>query len=139
MENQKCSVTGNGSEGKVDLMGEVSVKINNRIFKLGCDDGEEAHLKLLADHLGKHVANLRQSVGKTADDQLFLMAGLMVCDELWQAREQLLETTARLQQKKAAQTSRPEEKPKDQCVMVPAAGETQSEETRMVVPVGENI
>ncbi len=79
-------------------MGEVTLTINNRSFKLGCDDGEEEHLKILADHIGKHVANLRHTIGKTGDDQLYLMAGLMVCDELWEARELLLKTRELLKQ-----------------------------------------
>ncbi|MCF6198410.1 MAG: cell division protein ZapA [Hyphomicrobiaceae bacterium] len=73
-------------------MGEVIVTIHNRSFKLGCDDGEEEHLQILAGHIGKHVANLRETIGKTGDDQLYLMAGLMVCDELWEARELLIKT-----------------------------------------------
>ena len=71
-------------------MGEVNITIGGRSFKLGCDDGEEHHLLLLAEHLGKHVENLRATIGKTGDEQLFLMAGLMVCDELWDSRDALL-------------------------------------------------
>ena len=67
-------------------MGEVNITIGGRSFKLGCDDGEEPHLMLLAEHLGKHVENLRATLGKTGDEQLYLMAGLMVCDELWDSR-----------------------------------------------------
>ncbi|MCP4932712.1 MAG: cell division protein ZapA [bacterium] len=71
-------------------MGEVNITIGGRSFKLGCDDGEETHLLLLAEHLDKHVENLRVTIGKTGDEQLFLMAGLMVCDELWDSRDALL-------------------------------------------------
>ena len=71
-------------------MGEVNITIGGRSFKLGCDDGEERHLLQLAEHLGKHVENLRATIGKTGDEQLFLMAGLMVCDELWDSRDALL-------------------------------------------------
>lgn len=73
-------------------MGEVNITINGRLFKLGCDDGEEEHLHVLAEHLGKHVDNLRNSIGKAGDEQLYLMAGLMVCDELWEARDVLIKT-----------------------------------------------
>jgi len=70
-------------------MGEVSILVGARSFKLGCDEGEEEHLLVLAGHLNKHVEKLRASLGKTSDEQLFLMAGLMVCDELWDSRDEL--------------------------------------------------
>ena len=82
-------------------MGEVNVTINNRSFTLGCDDGEEQHVKILAEHIGKHVANLRHTLGPVGDDQLFLMAGLMVCDELWEARDLLIKTREMLKQQAA--------------------------------------
>ncbi len=67
-------------------MGEVNITIGGRSFKLGCDDGEEQHLLVLAEHLGKHVEILRANIGQSGDEQLYLMAGLMVCDELWDSR-----------------------------------------------------
>ena len=82
-------------------MGEVTITINNRAFKLGCDDGEEEHLVALADHLGKHVEQLRKTIGKVGDEQLFLMAGLMVCDELWEARDLLIKTREMLKNQAA--------------------------------------
>ena len=83
-------------------MGEVNITVNGRSFKLGCDDGEEQHLLTLAGHIGKHVEKLRQSLGKTADEQLFLMAGLMVCDELWDARDRLDQCEKALKQAQRA-------------------------------------
>ena len=85
-------------------MAEVNITIGGRSFKLGCDDGEEQHLLLLAAHLGKHVENLRATIGKTGDEQLYLMAGLMVCDELWDSREEL----TKLEQKSSSRAEIPE-------------------------------
>ncbi len=83
-------------------MGEVNITINDRSFRLGCDDGEEEHLLVLADHLAQHVENLRKTMAKAGDEQLYLMAGLMVCDELWDAREQLVTSRKRLKKLEAA-------------------------------------
>ena len=92
-------------------MGEVTVTINDRSFTLGCDDGEEQHVQILAEHINKHVANLRHTLGPVGDDKLFLMAGLMVCDELWEARELLLRTREMLRQQQAAgEATKPENK-----------------------------
>jgi len=88
-------------------MGEVNVTVNGRLFRLGCDDGEEEHLLVLADHLGKHVDNLRQTIGQAGDEQLYLMAGLMVCDELWEARDLLIKTREMLKSQAAEKETEP--------------------------------
>ena len=98
-------------------MGEVNIKIGGRSFKLGCDDGEERHLLLLAEHLAKHVENLRVAIGQTGDEQLYLMAGLMVCDELWDSRNAL----ANLEAKRTAPTSAQKPEPTSAARVVPIA------------------
>ncbi len=97
-------------------MGEVNITINGRSFKLGCDDGEEQHLLVLADHLGKHVENLSKTIGKAGDEQLFLMAGLMVCDELWDTRDLLLKAEALLKRQAGQVAKKMEKKQPDQPV-----------------------
>lgn len=91
-------------------MGEVNIVVNGRSFKLGCDDGEEKHLLTLAEHLGKHIENLKITMGKAGDEQLYLMAGLMVCDELWDARSLLLKAEDLLKKQAAMHASTPSPK-----------------------------
>lgn len=67
-------------------MSQVTITVNGRTYKLACDDGEEQHLLKLAAHLSSHVDELRGSFGKVGDDRLLLMAGLMICDELFELR-----------------------------------------------------
>ena len=112
-------------------MGEVNITIGGRSFKLGCGDGEEQHLLLLAAHLGKHVDNLRATVGKTGDEQLYLMAGLMVCDELWDSRDELI----KLEQKNFLQAEALESVAPRPLKAVPIAQpETVNSELAAVVP-----
>jgi cell division protein ZapA len=72
-------------------MGQVSVTLNGRTYKLECGQGEEAHLIALAEYLGSHVDTMKIKFGQVGDDRLILMASLMVTDELWEARRQLQE------------------------------------------------
>jgi len=72
-------------------MGQVSVTLNGRTYKLECGPGEEAHLIALAEYLGSHVDTMKIKFGQVGDDRLILMASLMVTDELWEARRQLQE------------------------------------------------
>ena len=37
-------------------MGQVSVALNGRTYRLECSEGEESHLIELAEYLGSHVA-----------------------------------------------------------------------------------
>jgi cell division protein ZapA len=70
-------------------MGQVSVTLNGRTYRLECDEGEEAHLIELAEYLSSHVETMKFKFGQVGDDRLILMAALMVADELTEARRQL--------------------------------------------------
>jgi len=73
------------------VMGQVSVTLNGRTYRLECNEGEEAHLIELAEYLGSHVDMMRQKFGQVGDDRLILMASLVVADELWELRRELEE------------------------------------------------
>jgi cell division protein ZapA len=72
-------------------LGQVSVTLNGRTYRLECGAGEEAHLIALAEYLGSHVDTMKQKFGQVGDDRLILMAALMVTDELWELRRQMQE------------------------------------------------
>jgi cell division protein ZapA len=73
------------------FMGQVSVTLNGRTYKLECGEGEEAHLIALAEYLGTHVDTMKRKFGQVGDDRLILMASLLVTDELWELRRQMQE------------------------------------------------
>lgn len=81
-------------------MGQVSVTLNGRAYRLECGSGEEAHLVELAEYLGTHVDTMKHKFGQVGDDRLILMAALMVTDELWEARRQMQEMTVTLAESK---------------------------------------
>lgn len=77
-------------------MGDVTVTLNGRTYRLECGEGEETHLIALAEYLGSHVDTMKQKFGQVGDDRLILMASLMVTDELWETRRQMQEIKANL-------------------------------------------
>ena len=83
-------------------MGQVSVTLNGRTYRLECGAGEEAHLIALAEYLGSHVDTMKQKFGQVGDDRLILMASLMVTDELWELRRQMQELKAELRHDRSA-------------------------------------
>ncbi len=63
-------------------MGQVSIVINDKSYRIACDDGQEQHLERLARIVDERVANLVTAVGQIGDTRLLVMASLLVADEL---------------------------------------------------------
>lgn len=74
-------------------MGLVSISLNGRPYDIACDDGQEGHVAYLADVLNSRVAALAESVGQVGESRLLLLAGLLVADELVEARTRLDQLT----------------------------------------------
>lgn len=67
-------------------MGKISVTIQNRTYRLSCDDGEEARLTELADFVRAKADQLIDEHGRIGDEHLMLMSALLIADELWDER-----------------------------------------------------
>jgi cell division protein ZapA len=63
-------------------MSQVSVTINGRQFRMGCEDGQEDHLTNLARELDARIADLRGKFGEIGDSRLTVMAALTIADEM---------------------------------------------------------
>jgi cell division protein ZapA len=70
-------------------MGQVSVSINGRQYRMACEDGQENHLTRLAQELDQRIAGLRKDFGEIGDMRLTVMAALIVADELTEQRLRL--------------------------------------------------
>ena len=70
-------------------MATVTVEINGRPYAVGCADGQEDRVRVLAKQFDTHVQNVAGDVGHVGDIRLFLMAALLLADELHEARLQL--------------------------------------------------
>ena len=64
------------------VMAQVTVIINGRQFRLACEEGQETHLKHLAEELDRRIGDLRAQFGEIGDTRLTVMAALMVTDEV---------------------------------------------------------
>jgi len=70
-------------------MPQVTVVVNARSFRMGCQDGEEARVQELAAEIDKQVQRIRGGVKAVQDDRLFLMVAMIMADQLWDARDEL--------------------------------------------------
>jgi cell division protein ZapA len=68
-------------------MGQISLTLNGKIYRMACDDGDEARLQSLAAHVSKKLDHLVGEFGQVGDARLFLMSALLVADELFEIRD----------------------------------------------------
>lgn len=66
-------------------MPQVNVPINGRNYSMGCDAGEEDHLRALAARLDFKIAEMRVRFGEIGDGRLTIMAALTLADEASEA------------------------------------------------------
>jgi cell division protein ZapA len=70
-------------------MAQVKVVVNGRSFRMGCRDGEESRVQSLGAEIDGHVQRIKGGSKAIQDERLFLMAALMMADQLWEAREEI--------------------------------------------------
>jgi len=77
-------------------MAQVNVTINGKVYRMACDDGQEAHLESLAARLNSTIDQLRGSFGEIGDQRLTVMAAITMGDELAEAHRRIRRLEAEL-------------------------------------------
>jgi cell division protein ZapA len=70
-------------------MAQLTIEVNGRPYLVGCEDGQEEHLRELAKLFDSQVRQLTGQIGQLGETRLFLMSALMMADELADARNRL--------------------------------------------------
>ncbi len=70
-------------------MPNVDITMNNRIFRISCDVGQEERLRDLAAWADERLQLIAQEVGQVGDTRLMLLTLLMTCDELFDLRHKI--------------------------------------------------
>ena len=73
-------------------MSQVEITINERQYRVACEDGQEEHLTELAKYFDGKMHGLIQEVGQIGDASLMVMAGLLIADELSDANQELAQS-----------------------------------------------
>lgn len=63
-------------------MAQVDIQIGGRQYELACRDGEENHLRSIAQMLDRKAADVSQSMGGLNEARHLLLAALLLADEL---------------------------------------------------------
>ena len=80
----------------------VNVSIHGRNYEMHCDEGQEAHLKALADTLSGQETALAQQNPAADEARLLVMAGLLLSDEYLAEKASHEQTSQRLVDARAA-------------------------------------
>ncbi|MGD8481149.1 MAG: cell division protein ZapA [Methyloceanibacter sp.] len=68
--------------GVVDL-GQVAIKLGERVYRLSCGEGEEKRLEALGQYIDGKMRDLVAKHGQIGEERLVVMAALMITDELF--------------------------------------------------------
>ena len=60
----------------------VEISVNNQIYKISCEKGQEEHIKNLAKFINNELDQLVSSVGQIGEARLLLMTCLIIADKL---------------------------------------------------------
>jgi cell division protein ZapA len=85
-------------------MAEVDIAVAGRTYRIGCADGQEAHLRALAAGLDAEARAIAAQAPLLGEGRLLVMAALIIADRL-------SETEARLRDSEAAIAARPAPRP----------------------------
>jgi cell division protein ZapA len=77
-------------------MATVNVSVNGHFYAVGCEDGQEGHVETLAREFDAKVRDVGGQVGRVTELRLFLMAALVLADEMADVRARLAEANEKL-------------------------------------------
>ena len=70
-------------------MANVNIKFNGKDFLLSCDDGQEEHLELLANHLSEKFEKLKSDLGNIGENKLLLITSIKIMDEYFETKKKV--------------------------------------------------
>lgn len=86
-------------------MSEINVEIDGRKYRMACEDGQEGHVRGLADRFSAYVEDLKSEFGEAGDVRLTVMAALTVMDDMKALEDELKNVQGALEQLSAKSNS----------------------------------
>ncbi len=93
-------------------MAQVTVKINGFAYSVGCQDGEEQHLTLMAAEIERRIDSIKAVAGQTGEARMLVMAALLMADDLFELTGALREAERRAAAAAVAGAGLPPTEPK---------------------------
>ncbi|MCC7425575.1 MAG: cell division protein ZapA [Alphaproteobacteria bacterium] len=70
-------------------MAQVNIKINGYTYTVGCEDGQEGHLRGLAEGIDRRIQDIKKQMGPqgpNTEGRALMYAALMLADEVHDLR-----------------------------------------------------
>lgn len=77
-------------------MGHVTVSVNGRKYKMSCSEGAERRVSDLAGFIDGLVQDIKGGYRNVQEERLYLMAALILSDQLFELRDELQTTLAQM-------------------------------------------
>lgn len=69
-------------------MAKVGIHINNKLFTIACDDGQEARVKQLGQYIDERFRELGQAGAAPNESYMLVLTSLVIADDMFEARDQ---------------------------------------------------
>src|SRR5271157_2949111 len=89
-------------------MAQLAVTIAGKVYRVACDEGEEARLGDLAQLVDAKISGLRQRFGEIGDQRLIIMAAITLADDWSEVDERVRELEAEVARLKTPSPAAPE-------------------------------
>ena len=76
-------------------MAQLTIEVNAKPYVVGCEDGQEDHLRSLAEIIDARVREIAPDAGALGDTRLMLLGALMLADEVGNLKGRLAGALAR--------------------------------------------
>ncbi len=63
-------------------MAQVTLRINGYAYPVGCEDGQEEHLQVMAAQVEERITRIKKMAGQSGESRLLVLAALLMADEL---------------------------------------------------------
>src|SRR5881394_2556219 len=82
-------------------MAQLTIQVNDKPYIVGCEDGQEDHVRQLAAMIDEQVRQVGQDVAQLGETRLMLMGALLVADLLTELQDNVAALEAEVARLKA--------------------------------------
>ncbi len=68
-------------------MAQVDVSINGQNYRIACEEGQQDHLRQLAEDVDGRIVELVEAMGQIGELRLLVMVSMLMADELHESAE----------------------------------------------------
>ena len=104
-------------------MAQVTVTIDDKAYRMACEEGQEEHLTELAGRFDQYVGHLKSQFGEIGDLRITVMAGIMIMDEMSELTRKITALETEVKALKSDQDGATEHRQSSEQVLISTLGD----------------